>query len=35
VEKNLDLQEIPKPAPLPEKRATKKKMTIVTMKKRR
>jgi hypothetical protein len=32
VEKDLDLHEILKPAPLPKKRATKKKMTIVTMK---
>ncbi len=33
MEKDLDLQEILKPAPLPKKRATKKKTTIVTMKK--
>ncbi len=33
VEKDLDLQEILKLAPLPKKRATKKKTTIVTMKK--
>jgi hypothetical protein len=32
VEGHLDLQEVPKPAPLPKKGATKKKVVIVTMK---
>jgi hypothetical protein len=32
VEGDLDFQEVPKPTPLPKKRATKKKMVIVTMK---
>jgi hypothetical protein len=32
VERALELQEIPKLAPLPKKRATKKKVTIVTTK---
>jgi hypothetical protein len=32
MEGDLDLQEIPKPTPLPKKRATKKKAIIVTMK---
>ncbi len=32
VEGDLDLQEVPKPAPLPKKKTTKKKMVIVTMK---
>ncbi len=32
VEGHLDLQEVPKPAPLPKKCATKKKVVIVTMK---
>jgi hypothetical protein len=32
MEGDLDLQEIPKPTPLPKKRTTKKKAIIVTMK---
>jgi hypothetical protein len=32
VEGDLDLQEVPKPAPLPRKTATKKKVVIITMK---
>jgi hypothetical protein len=33
MERDLDLQEIPKPIPFPKKRTTKKKVVIIIMKK--